>query len=284
MVNEIEIATIKSLEGGARLVALAKLVGDQNANFEITQLGELGELEPYRRFINDNKTVWNALRTIPLNLIASAYVKDIKAAYASLLTLCDGPIHWNGESGEPIEGLSIPNAIPLIQSCEFVGHDISLADIPTLISENRTQLLSRHIKAVATKICAPHNIKLSDLYYACFAVDVRSLQTREQFFFAMPFFHLAAMTTDDEELPDGLDRIAARNRYNSWPELQKDLSQKFGITPQSWIEASEVMNIDMANDPLYSMSMPILRRLVRRFKLEQLSQRKITRALVRVTV
>ena len=80
MVNEADIATIKDLEGGARLVAIAKLIGDPDSDFEITQLNDLGELEQFRRFIYDTKSAWNALRKIPLELITNAYVTDIKSA------------------------------------------------------------------------------------------------------------------------------------------------------------------------------------------------------------
>ena len=273
MVNETDIATIKGLEGGARLVAIAKMIGDPESDFEITQLNELGELEQFRRFIYDTKSAWNALRKFPLDLITTAYITDIKSAYAALQTLCDGSEEWSGDNNAPIEGLTFQGALPLIHSCDFVGHDMTLAGIPKLITENRTELLAKHIKGIASALCATRNIKLSDLYYASFAVDVRSIETREQFFFAIPFFLLAAMTTIDEELPDGLDRVAARNRYSCWTELQKDLGLRFGIAPQSWVEAAEVVNMDIASDRHCSVMMSMLRRLVKRRKLELLSQR-----------
>lgn len=260
---------LRSMEGGTRLLAIAKLIGDPTNGYEIgvfSSPSELGELEPYNRFIINNRACWNALRTLPHDMFVGASQSAIKNAYTAMTSLCDGSREWNGQKNAPIEGLSMAGALQFLAEMTPETELPSFDQIPSLLDSQIHRMLSFVIRELSVSMCSQYDIELSPLYQAAFAVDLRSIQNTTQLFHAIPFFYVAALTTEEEDITAGLDFVAIRNGFHNFIELQSAVSVRFGIAENQWCDANEAMLTELSGHTEHWETMAKIRRLVRRFR------------------
>jgi hypothetical protein len=261
---------IKMLDGGSRLLAIAMRIGDPNNSYEIGSIkndaSELGDLEPFYRFILNNRAAWNAMRHLPHDLFVGATQNELKSAYSALSNFCDGPREWNGKIDAPIEGLSVSTAIKCLREMDAGTEPLTLGRVPHVLAIHTHTLISDVIRAEATQFAAQFCIELSPLYNAAFSVDFRSIMTVSQLFHAIPLFYIAALSTEEVDIAAGLDYVAIRNGFHNFVELQDVAYLRFGIQPQQWCDASEATQTELAGNIETWEQLAKIRRLVRRYR------------------
>lgn len=260
--------TIAQLDGGARLYAIAQVIGDPDNSLEIKsgQL-DLGDLEPFRRFILDNRAVWNVLRTLPVGAIQRATVVELRAAYTAIMSLCDGDKQWNGKRNAAIEGLTPDTAVQIICTllCDEIG-EFSVSDVSSQINTRPFSIIRCAIWNAAEQLACEFGLALSSSYNAAYLVDVRSIANRNQLFCAIPLIMISALTTPEQNLQYGLDLCATRNGYAAFNEMQEALSERFGLPPTEWVGASESIATELSGECNIWEKIGLLRRLVRRYR------------------
>lgn len=94
----MQISTIARLDGTARLFAISREIGNPEIGYEIPYGNlQLGELEPHRRFILDNRACWNVVRALPESVIKGANLPDLKFVQSTMVSISDGDTEWSGD-------------------------------------------------------------------------------------------------------------------------------------------------------------------------------------------
>ena len=246
-----EDVDFKSLNVGTRVVQIVKILCRENASTELTtehlsQLENFPHLVEFKRSLSDNRPYWNTLRFLPEALFCNATITEIKLAYHSIQSICNGDMNWNREIMSQIETLQPVTVCNVL----YAEHPkLILADIPDLVIESISKIISHRIYEIAKEIAEKLNLKVSYHNSAAFAVDTRSIQNKQQLVMAIPLLMQSALSANEQSIEDGLDLIAIRNAYANGIEMKKSLSNKFDLNLDCWAEAIAVAHNYIVSKP-----------------------------------
>lgn len=244
----MQISTIAQVDGTERLFAISREIGNPECGYEIPYGNlQLGELEPHRRFILDNRACWNVVRALPEKVIKSASLPDLKCVQSAITAISGGDKEWSGDVGAKIEGLTVDAAMMIvIRLLNNSKEPYSASDIPAFVERRRQSILMEHIRDVARQSAAEAGVTLSDSYHGSFIVDVREIRTLSSLTSALPYIYLSAMATLDSSMLVGLDAGATRNGYANFAEMQRALCERVNLAPSDWATALSAHDTELA--------------------------------------
>ncbi|WP_270820014.1 hypothetical protein [Aeromonas sp. Y311-2] len=267
--NETEI-DLKRLDGGERLLAISALYGSTSMEIPVEIPERLADvLASSKRFIRDYRVSWNSVVSFGADRLRNALAMDIKQVAGLLSQVCNGESEWDNNPQSPIEGYTEPMAIAHLLRR---SPSITLTSAPQEILESiqDQSFLNDAIFQTATAIGDIFKFKVSAITHGGFAVDMRSIESKEQMIRAIPLLLCGAQSTRSESLAFGLDKIALRNSYRDEDELAEAIQCRFGISRAAWANAAMICLIDHSNNNHVHARYSVLFRLIRRFSLQGL--------------